>query len=209
MANPNDPRVIRTKRMLSEALVHCVLAQGYDAVTIQNITDQAGLRRATFYLHYRDKHELLLAILEDMFAELIEQMNEKFVMDFSLEQEYQVQLTIFRHAAANADLYKSLVNAQASTVILRHVRDYMTRVIQAMATEEQGLSQFAVPLDIVGQYIASVSINMVLWWLEGGMIHTAEKMAYLCAKLVLAGMSDVLRQNDFDHEYQAFLARNA
>ncbi len=69
-----DPRVVRTRQMLRDALVATILDKGYDATNIQDITERAGLRRATFYLHYRDKEELLLSMLHDTVDELIEQM---------------------------------------------------------------------------------------------------------------------------------------
>jgi AcrR family transcriptional regulator len=60
-----DPRVVRTRQMLRDALVSLIEEKGFDAITIQDIADRAGLNRATFYLHYRDKQELLVKSLRD------------------------------------------------------------------------------------------------------------------------------------------------
>lgn len=55
-----DPRVVRTRQQLREALVSLIEEKGFDALTVQDITDRAELNRATFYLHYQDKQELLV-----------------------------------------------------------------------------------------------------------------------------------------------------
>ena len=66
-----DRRTRRTRRSLREALFALILEKGYDAVTIEHITERADLGRTTFYLHYRDKEDLLLEAIDTIAAELI------------------------------------------------------------------------------------------------------------------------------------------
>ncbi|MEO8397816.1 MAG: helix-turn-helix domain-containing protein, partial [Chloroflexota bacterium] len=54
-----DRRIERTRQLLSKALMDLIIERGYDTITIQDITDRANVSRATFYLHYKDKDELL------------------------------------------------------------------------------------------------------------------------------------------------------
>jgi Bacterial regulatory proteins, tetR family len=58
---PSDRRVQRTKRRLSESLIALMLEKGYEAVTVQDILQRADVGRSTFYLHYENKDQLLLA----------------------------------------------------------------------------------------------------------------------------------------------------
>jgi len=66
-----DPRIVRSRRMLMEALVRLLHHKEFDEISIQEIADEAGLNRATFYLHYPDKNALLQAMTEARFRELI------------------------------------------------------------------------------------------------------------------------------------------
>src|SRR5438552_2345374 len=43
-----DRRIQRTRQLLRDSLIALILEKGYDAVTIQDITDHANLGRATF-----------------------------------------------------------------------------------------------------------------------------------------------------------------
>jgi len=63
MDKPFDRRVIRTRKLLQDALLQLILEQGYDSIRVQDITDKANLGRATFYVHYADKAALLFAAI--------------------------------------------------------------------------------------------------------------------------------------------------
>ncbi len=58
MAKKTDLRVQRTHKMIIEAFFKLVEEKGYDAVTIQDIADEAMINRATFYAHFKDKQDL-------------------------------------------------------------------------------------------------------------------------------------------------------
>jgi AcrR family transcriptional regulator len=66
-----DPRIVRSQRMLMDALEKLLTQKGFDDISIQEIADEATLNRATFYLHYPDKSALLEAMTAARFGELI------------------------------------------------------------------------------------------------------------------------------------------
>jgi AcrR family transcriptional regulator len=66
-----DPRILRSRRMLMEALVRLLTQKEFDDISIQEIADEATLNRATFYLHYTDKNALLQAMTAARFRDLI------------------------------------------------------------------------------------------------------------------------------------------
>jgi len=66
-----DPRVLRSRRMLMEALLRLLNRKEFEDISIQEIADEATLNRATFYLHYADKNALLQAMTATRFRDLI------------------------------------------------------------------------------------------------------------------------------------------
>jgi AcrR family transcriptional regulator len=66
-----DPRILRSRSMLMDALATLLNAKDFDHISVQEIADQATLNRATFYLHYPDKNALLLAMTGLRFRDLI------------------------------------------------------------------------------------------------------------------------------------------
>jgi AcrR family transcriptional regulator len=73
-----DPRILRTRRMLMDAMAMLLNRKDFDDISIQEIADEATLNRATFYLHYPDKNALLQAMTEARFRDLIERRGLSF-----------------------------------------------------------------------------------------------------------------------------------
>ena len=67
-----DPRILRSRRMLMDALTKLLITKEFEDISVQEIADEATLNRATFYLHYQDKNALLQAMTDTRFRELIE-----------------------------------------------------------------------------------------------------------------------------------------
>lgn len=66
-----DPRVLRSRRMLIEALESLLTRKDFENISIQEIASEATLNRATFYLHYHDKNALLHAMTAARFHDLV------------------------------------------------------------------------------------------------------------------------------------------
>ena len=70
-AESTDPRILRSRQMLMEAPLKLLDRKEFNDISIQEIADEAGLNRATFYLHYPDKNALLQAMTATRFRDLI------------------------------------------------------------------------------------------------------------------------------------------
>ncbi len=71
IAESTDPRILRSRQMLMEALARLLDRKEFDDISVQEIADEATLNRATFYLHYADKNALLQAMTAARFRDLI------------------------------------------------------------------------------------------------------------------------------------------
>src|ERR1700760_354575 len=71
VTDSTDPRILRSRRMLMDALVKLLIRKEFDDISVQELADEATLNRATFYLHYPDKDALLKAMTAERFRELI------------------------------------------------------------------------------------------------------------------------------------------
>jgi AcrR family transcriptional regulator len=64
--------------MLMDALAKLLKEKEFEAISVQEIADEATLNRNTFYLHYPDKANLLLAMTESRFRDLIQRRGISF-----------------------------------------------------------------------------------------------------------------------------------
>jgi AcrR family transcriptional regulator len=67
-----EQQKLYTRQRLTEAALEVFDRQGYVAATIEDIVATAGASRATFYLHFKGKNEVVRAFLEEMTTESFE-----------------------------------------------------------------------------------------------------------------------------------------
>ena len=60
-----DRRIVRTQDAIKKAFLELMSEKKFDSITIQDISDRANINRATVYLHYLDKFDLLDKIIEE------------------------------------------------------------------------------------------------------------------------------------------------
>ena len=110
-----DRRILRTRSQLSAALLTLMQEKNFDEITIKDITDRADMNRATFYLHYGTKEELLLTSLESRFDKLVQSIEAGLTNtpDSPIWSDDTYDRLVFEHVAENVDLYKVILDQTA------------------------------------------------------------------------------------------------
>ncbi|MGE5109488.1 MAG: TetR/AcrR family transcriptional regulator [Acidobacteriaceae bacterium] len=62
----------KTQNLLRDALVALISEKPYDSIVVKEILDRANVGRSTFYMHFRDKDDLLLSGIQQMLGPLPE-----------------------------------------------------------------------------------------------------------------------------------------
>ena len=68
--NSEDRRARRSRRLLKASLLELMKHKTFSEISVRDVTDEADMNRATFYLHYSGTAELLQSVEEDLLAEL-------------------------------------------------------------------------------------------------------------------------------------------
>jgi AcrR family transcriptional regulator len=169
----SDRRVQRTRSALRNALAGLIREKGYSSVTVEEITQRAGVGRATFYLHYRDKEDLLLEHLMDLARDRVKLLAEIPLDGWDIEANppYPAFLLLFQNAAENAPLFRVVLHGEGSMLVTQRLRDIirvaLDTVIQPHEEQEGGLSlSTSIPLDFLASYLAGALVGSIGWWLE-------------------------------------------
>ena len=67
-----DLRIRRTLGAIRDAFVMLMQKKEYAAITVTDISEQAGINRKTFYAHYETKEQLLIQLTEQIFCDLLD-----------------------------------------------------------------------------------------------------------------------------------------
>lgn len=68
-----DPRIKRTRAMIEQAFLEVLQQKSFSSMSVQDITERAGVNRTTFYLHFTDKYELVTYSMHWRFGQALEQ----------------------------------------------------------------------------------------------------------------------------------------
>ncbi len=171
---------LRTRKQLIQAAVELTLEKGYESVTVQDITDRADLGRGTFYVHFKDKEDVLWTAIQIGFQETEAKVHSQFKEGpLPARLEYYYYLNVFHHAEYNQALYRIMLGRQGSSTLKARVQEYfvseLTRDISFLPN--QLFSEFSVPKEILVQMITGAVMNLMLWWLETPNNYSPEEMA--------------------------------
>src|SRR5437868_2657521 len=126
-----DPRVLRTRDRLGDALVALMQEKPFDAITVQEVLDRAGVSRSTFYVHYRDK--------DDLFFSDADEFLESMAMMLSRRKEKSERVApvreFFAHVAQGQQLYTALVESGRIHDFLELAQGHFARGIERRLME--------------------------------------------------------------------------
>jgi AcrR family transcriptional regulator len=204
--NRTDRRIQRTRQALRKALSELIKEKGYDSISVEEITQRANLGRATFYLHYKDKEDLLV----DEFSELAnERARTLSQVPFSawlpdLENPEHTPenkpsepfLTVFQHVADNADIYRILLKNEKSDRLLGRIRKIIaqsiTEFMQTKVESDPIPLLLEVPIDLLAAYFSGALLSCVDWWLGQGSTYSPEEMTRMFQRLFFPGARRIL-----------------
>jgi hypothetical protein len=119
--------------------------------------------RATFYLHYKDKEDLLLEEFRDIARDRVQMLSETPVsiwkskldsLGLSDGDTLSMPLfMIFEHAAQNADLYRILLKHEGSLQIRAQLGEIAIQAISEIFEKNESLTnEHGVPVEFVAAY---------------------------------------------------------
>lgn len=176
----HERRRLQTRKLLIQTTLQLVLEKGYDAISIQDITDRADLGRGTFYIHFKDKEEVVWTAFKDLFEELEQEAHKQ--LDRSMPQvEFYGLLNIFRHAGKNRDLYRVMFGGQGSAILTARAQDFLAQAFlyDIRNAPEPPEINFNIPEEIEAQILTGVISRLLFWWLGTPNTYSAEQMAIM------------------------------
>ena len=171
-------RRLQTRKLLIRTTLKLILEKGYDAISIQEITDLADLGRGTFYIHFKDKEEVVWTAFREMYDEL-EQAAHKQLDRRMPQVEYYGLLNIFQHAQKNRDLYRVMFGRQGSASLTARLQDFLAQSFSydIRNAPEPPENNFNIPQEIEAQILTGVISRLLFWWFEASNGYTPEQMA--------------------------------
>lgn len=132
-----DPRVKRTRQLLERAFLDVAAEKGFQAISVQDITERAGVNRATFYAHFPDKYALLDYSVRQGFRQELEKRMLN-VCTFSMDNLRALIITVCEFiatASAHCNPPSQQFESVMETQIKAQVQELLEKWIEKLGTD--------------------------------------------------------------------------
>jgi AcrR family transcriptional regulator len=185
-----DRRVRRTQKALEDALVSLILEKGYEAVTVQDISERANVGRSTFYAYYDYKDELLLSQLDKLDGAF----SDAVVHSLFKDGDSHGALALFQNVQANRQVVKAMLGRQSGALIADHLYGRLRPRVEAhMLSQLTGAQAASIPVDLIAHHVVCSLLTMIGAWLDSKSPLPPEQMDDLFRVTVMTGVKMALR----------------
>ena len=178
MARKEDLRVRKTKKAIAEAFMALLEEKTYEEITVNELCDRAGVRRTTFYKHYKDKLDHVACFakdLRDKFDDIIWKNGKPdSTPDYYVAYAKSLVEFISRHETIVNNIIKSpAFSVLAIALSEQNYRDTYDRLIESM---KAGMELCVSPEIVASMIVGAVATTLAVW-LIGGRVKPADQLA--------------------------------
>lgn len=166
-----DRRIARTQEAIKKAFLELMAEKKFDYITIQDIADKADINRATVYLHYLDKYDLLDKIIEGH----INHMSNLCELEADLDW---IESTVhcMEYLESNYLFFSTMLASEGapyfrSGFVQHNIKEFK-KELDVLSGKNIGQNE-----EIVAEFAANAYVGVVEWWLKNRMPYTPKEMA--------------------------------
>lgn len=162
----NEAKQKQTRQKIADAFMHLYAEKHISQIHVRDITDLAGLNRATFYVYYRDVYDLLDSIENDMINKVNASFGlVEFHMDFvEMESFFQSIIKTYRESGEWIPILMSHPGSNFPLELKDTVfKNLLCKMLRAKSTFDFHLTAKA---EYALEYQISAVIGMLAHWLH-------------------------------------------
>ncbi len=175
-----DLRIRRTKKSIRDAFFELIDENGFDSVTVKDITDRALISRNTFYLHYEDKFDLLNKISKDLIK--IKDL------DFTIDCTAALLISIQRVIDEDRELYRLLLTDPGTVVFSEKIEKTIRTALDLIKGDIEGISDLSI------EYIITGMKGVIRYWVTHDDMDIQTE-AYNFARIHLGSILEIIRHS--------------
>ena len=166
-----DKRILKSQQAIKKALIELMSEKKFDSITIQDISDRADVHRATIYLHYTDKFDLLDKLIEEHINEMQEISKTACQMDW-----IDANLVYFEYLERNYLFFSTMLASKGAPSFRSRFLEFLIEEykVEVNINEEKN---HELNDDVMGCFMGTAFVGIVEWWIMKGMPYPPHVMA--------------------------------
>lgn len=175
----------RTRQKLMDATNALIFEEGYAALTIKRITERADMGYGTFYLHFRDKDDIVWQVTRVFIDTYLSALIEDAQQYPPFVREYVSFVNNFQYIALNRGTFLEMFGSQGSAYLSQQYQLYLADIYERnMRANVFTPGDIGVPSTFLAHFMAGAIVRLTLWWLETPNDYTPEQMAAMLFEAV-------------------------
>lgn len=187
-----DLRIRRTKKSIRDAFFELLDENGFDSVTVKDITDRALISRNTFYLHYEDKFDLLNKISNELMRKVYWRVSKDLIkikdLDFTIDCTVALLISIQRVIDEDRELYRLLLTDPGTVVFSEKIEKTIRTALDLIKGDIEGISDLSI------EYIITGMKGVIRYWVTHDDMDIQTE-AYNFARIHLGSILEIIRHS--------------
>ncbi len=156
-----------------------------DEITVQQVLERANVGRSTFYLHFRDKDDLLL----DQFEHFLEMMSTALIKSKEPSLRVVPVAELLAHIGEQQVLYRALVDSGRIHDFFDLAPGYFARGIEQRLKDSNRVPNLS-PQELAARSFALAGslLGLLRWWLDRGCKEPPAEIDKMFHRMVWTGL---------------------
>lgn len=184
-----DRRSAKTEKLLKDALIKLMTNKEFEKISIKDLTEEADINRVTFYLHYKDKYDLLeqsgnkiLEEMDEIKNNIAEKYPSKFILPSDKEKLMPVFVFVYSYIKENADFMKVVLGSNGDLHFQMKFKNFVEDSLVKNMFINHKIAE--IPLKYISTVASSAQVGVIQKWLNTGMKETPEELASIISDVV-------------------------
>ncbi|MFN8373430.1 MAG: TetR/AcrR family transcriptional regulator [Anaerolineae bacterium] len=183
MPNRFERHKQRTRQLLMRATLELISEKGYEAVSVLDITERADLGRGTFYLHFKNKEDILWLIMEEYFDRESAAIDEQVAAEPSPRREFLSWVAFFENVQRHSQIHALIKNAN-SAFLRERISQYLLNVHERNLRAGRYSAHIDLPPDFQAAFASGATLSVVEWWMNDTQKYSAYEVARMFYRMV-------------------------
>jgi len=179
----------KTKKSIENTLVKLMSEKDFDKINVKDLTDELDINRGTFYLHYKDKYDLLQQ-KEDEFIEesnkilnnVLKKLHKDFILPSDKEILLQVFTPVYTYIKENADFLKAVLGPNGDLNFQMKIKNTIENRLVENISLNNDIEKM--PIKYLAPFASSAQLGIIQKWLRSGMKETPEELADFASSII-------------------------
>lgn len=168
-AHKEDLRIIKTKAALGSAFFEILAHTAFEDITVNELCEQANVRRATFYKHFKDKGDFITSLIKDIRVRFDNEIwnsdaNPTMTKEYYLRYAESLINYLLDREAAMMKIVSSPIRSTFIDLFMHQNYEDTKRRLEA--SEASGMHLSSSPDIIASMLVAGTAHAIVRWFVS-------------------------------------------